>query len=287
MSLTKCLRGSLFLLLGATLLLASEIPATTPKATPASPLVSEMFEIPRGSLSEIKAAVQLVLSERGKVVLFPVERRLFVQDLPENFENIRQIIQASTAPIVNVRLTLDFVETQRQSSRETSLRTRQTGTITVPPLYRQDLEITGTARNQIQTRDQQQSLTLLVQSGGTAALTVAREVAAPVYFRDWCRTRGLVTPEFFWTRVGSSLWIRPQVHGSTISVELAPQFTSLEDTLVIRELTTTVTLTPGQAVTIGGFQNAEARFNTAFFSHDSASDSSRGVLTLRATVESP
>lgn len=246
-----------------------------------TPLANEIFLVPRGSLSEIKAAVTQLLSPQGKVILLPVERKIFVQDIPENLAAVRELIQAFNQPRPNVRVEVSLTEFGQASSGDVSIRTK--GKLRVDPIYKNEFEIKGSARTD--KSDSLASQMLLVQSGGRAQIRVVQRLPEANYLRGWCRQNGYISPEFNWTEVGTQLEIHPTIQGNIITVAVTPQITSFQDVLTIKELSTTVSLTSGDTIRIGGFDKASSEFNAYFFGLGASRSSTSGAFTLRASIE--
>jgi hypothetical protein len=98
---------------------------------------------------------------------------------------------------------------------------------------------------------------ILVQDGSEATIRVGRDVPYVSFYRAFLYDYGLIeSAEISFAEVGTSLKVRPDIMGQFIQVWLTPQISYVADderfVVEVQELSTSVTVLPGQPVTVGG-----------------------------------
>jgi type II secretory pathway component GspD/PulD (secretin) len=252
---------------------------------------SKVFTIGDADPREVEEAVKSTLSPKGKTVLLIRERKLLVQDEPEYLPMAEAIIAQFNAPRPNVRVEVMFQEDGAWGERGLEVRGRVGG---------RDISVGNRpgpngveigAVNRRTTTSSTANQFLVVQSGRTASIRVAREVPFVDYFYNYALGLGYITgAQTRWRSIGTQMAVTPRVRGNLVDVELYPQITALVDArqeiVEFRELATVVTVASGHTVQVGGFQGASEEFNRNFFGGGGRSRGSQtSSFSLRATVQ--
>jgi type II secretory pathway component GspD/PulD (secretin) len=255
-------------------------------------LVSRTFPLGHGNAKEIKDTVSQILSSRGKIVVLPAERQILIVETAEQMDLVTAVLRELTAPKPNVRIEVTLNEGGTEGTRGIDVRGRVGGndlTIGNAPVKRGTIEVDVLGRSG--GSGSLSSQFLMVQSGGEAFLEVGQDVPLIDYFYTLALGAGYVAPEIRWQRIGTRLGIRPMVSGNLIQVEVMPQVTALVNAewqvIRYRELATTVTVTDGETLQIGGFSKASEEFNRNFFSRGSSRAGGSGTFTLKASIQRP
>lgn len=256
---------------GGGLILPEESNPDPPKVSEV-PIISKVYEVSGYTQQEIEEMIKPLMSDRGKIVVLADTGKALVQDEAVRLEIIDAVMKELAKPRPNIRVEVAFNETSRSNSGEASARWNAgNDRVTVtndPRVKRNSIDVTINSRTTTSSRNAGQFL--VTQSGRAATLRVVREVPV-VFFRQYLYglNRALVRQDVVWKDVGSRLSILPRVQGNLITVEVTPQFSVLTDTgrqtIDVRELTTTLTVAPGQWIHMGGFNGASDQFNSYFF----------------------
>jgi type II secretory pathway component GspD/PulD (secretin) len=242
------------------------------------PVITKTFGLNEADLDEVKAAVESVLSTRGKVIVVRPHRKLIVQDEPEYLAAAQAVIEEYNKPQPNVRVEVTLAETGSSSRQDLGLRQRH-NSIVISPLDRGS------------DSDSLASQFLMVRNGGEASISVGEEVPFADYFYSYALGLGYVEANVHWEQIGTRMSIKPLILGNTVQVEITPEVTTLvggrQQVIKYRNLSTTVTVANGSSVQIGGFSKADETFNRNFFSRGRRSQSSIGTVTLKATIQAP
>lgn len=253
--------------------------------------ITRTYSVAPEETQSLKAALEGVISPEGKVILVEKNNKIIVQDLSTQFEVIENIVAAFNAPQANVRIEILSKTFSNQSRRNLDLQGRTTiGGVSIGNRDRNGVDVDF--GNSSGINDSLSSQFLVVRSGGTAAIEVGKEIPFVDYFWSYAQRHGLLIDlKVRWEKIGSQLAIRPKVFGNQIQVEVIPQIRKLssdffepEGVLSFQNLQTTVTVSDGGTIEIGGIANADREFQKHFFGFDGRQSSENTQMTLRASI---
>ncbi len=253
--------------------------------------ITRTYSVAPEETQSLKAALEGVISPEGKVILVEKNNKIIVQDLSTQFEVIENIVAAFNAPQANVRIEILSKTFGNQSRRNLDLQGRTTiGGVSIRNRDRNGVDVDF--GNSSGINDSLSSQFLVVRSGGTAAIEVGKEIPFVDYFWSYAQRHGLLIDlKVRWEKIGSQLAIRPKVFGNQIQVEVIPQIRKLssdffepEGVLSFQNLQTTVTVSDGGTIEIGGIANADREFQKHFFGFDGRQSSENTQMTLRASI---
>ncbi|MEO0454112.1 MAG: hypothetical protein AAFY98_08245 [Verrucomicrobiota bacterium] len=247
---------------------------------------SEVYEYGNYDVREIKAALKQVMTDEGKTVFLYDKQKVLIQDDPSAFPMVDAIMKAiigEQEPQVsgpNIKVEVGFQETSQNRQAGAGVQSRNYGSTSHHSI---EVDLMS-SRSSSSSR---QSQFLVVQSGRSAALTVAREVPVVDFFFSYARNNGLWTGQTRWEKVGTQLVVQPVWKDGLIEVSVWPRITALVGSrahaIDVRELTTQVTVAEGVRVNIGGFQGRDGRFENYFFGGSRSRQAQSSSFTIKAS----
>jgi type II secretory pathway component GspD/PulD (secretin) len=233
--------------------------------------IDQVYSFGSAHPDEVEQVLQQVLSKEGKMVILKDKGKVLIQDVASTHETVELLLADLSKPRPNVKVEVIFNEEASTNERRADLGFRTGGRdiqIGNRPGPGNTVEID--LMNRKTSTQHRAGQFLVVQSGSSASLRVVQEVPFVDYFYQYALGRGyVVESQTRWRDIGTQMSVRPRVRGQLIDVELMPQITRLVDgrseTIDYRDLVTTVTVAPGQEVSVGGFQGAGDEFNRNFF----------------------
>ncbi len=253
--------------------------------------ITRTYSVAPEETQSLKIALEGGISSEGKIILVEKNNKIIVQDLSTQFEVIENIVAAFNAPLANVRIEILSKTFANQSRRNLDIQGRTTiGGVSIGNRDRRGVEVDF--GNSAGINDSLSSQFLVVRSGGSAAIEVGKEVPFVDYFWSYAQQHGLLIDlKVRWEKIGSQLAIRPKVFGNQIQVEVIPQIRKLssdffepEGVLSFQNLQTTVTVSDGGTIEIGGIANADREFQKYFFGFDDRQSSENTQITLKASI---
>ncbi|NOY81812.1 MAG: hypothetical protein GXP31_12520 [Kiritimatiellaeota bacterium] len=236
------------------------------------------------SYSEAREIVAPFLSEKGRLGFAQSRNLLIIHDYPENIEAVRRILKkVDTAP-VNIRIDVAFDQSRRNSSADADVRI---GGVTVrrrggrTRIGAAGVLSAGAEERRSRTLTRQFVLTL---NGHAARIWVGKEVADPVWVREYGYRHGWWRQELAKRRLGASLEVRPRVlPDGNIEIQVYPRLSARGPeplSVDVKELTTTVVVRDGQTVRLGGLDQRKRDVYTRLFGIGRVFDGNRLTITL-------
>ncbi len=129
------------------------------------------------------------------------------------------------------------------------------------------------------------TLFLVLADGATGFIHIGEEIVVPRFFHAGRFYRAV---DYQFRQAGKSLQVTPNLLPSgAIRMELTPvfsKFLSAGGDVALTELTTTVTVQPGQTIVIGGSDSSDENVGTALFSYRKQTERGKTLVTVTATV---
>jgi type II secretory pathway component HofQ len=253
--------------------------------------ITRSYNVSPEEIQNIKTTLEGIISGQGKIIVVEKAGKIIVQDLPSSFAAIDEVIKAFHSPPPNVRIEILSKTFGNHSQRQLEVRGRtQIGGVSVG--NREENGIGVDLGNASGSNDSLNSSFLVVRSGGSASLEVAKDVPFIDYFWSYARGLGLVTAtQVRWEKIGTQLAIRPRVFGNQIQVDVIPQIRKLsadffepEGVISFQTLQTTVTVTDGSTIEIGGLAQADRDFLQHFFGVQRGESTEETKITLSASI---
>ena len=275
------------------------VAATAGAQTPAPPLAGprtemRVYDLGLTDVALAADAVRPLLSSEGRVYPDPAQHRLVVSDRPDVHARVAQALRTLNVTPRNIRIEvrgrMDRTGRQRQVDASGTI---AEGPVRVgvgqrpPPTT--GVVVSGQDSKSRTSVDAVQ--TLLVLSGGEAALTVAEQVPHAQWLQTWGVSHGLWAQNIVWQEVGTSMVVSPRALGNgTILVRLTPRFDyragGTSQTVDVSELSTEVVVRDGEEIDLGGVPFRDESFRERFLAGvDESGQTTQVSMTLRARVE--
>jgi hypothetical protein len=130
------------------------------------------------------------------------------------------------------------------------------------------------------------TLFLVVAAGATGFIHIGEQIVVPRFFYAGRFYRAV---DYQFRQAGKSLQVTPDLLPSgAIRMELTPvfsKFLSAGGDVALTELTTTVTVQPGQTIVIGGGNSSDETVGTALFSYRKQTENGKTLVTVTAYVQ--
>lgn len=263
--------------------------ATAPAAEVAEPPVDTGFHALRSlSFEEAREIAEPFLSPEGKLGYASSRGLLIIHDHPANIATVRKLLQeVDTAP-VNIRVEVSFAESGEARTGAVGI---DTGGVVV--VHDGDgTHVQGSAVGvvrQTHVRGQESSSQfVLAGNNRPARIWVGSEVADPVWVFEYGCRRGWWRQDYVWRELGASLWVQPRLlPDGNIELEVYPKVTArgAEPLAVdVKELATRVVVAEGQAVSLGGLDEAKSAVYRKLLGVGKVFSGRNLAVTLRASV---
>ncbi len=238
------------------------------------------------SYDEARQIAAPFLSKQGRLGFAQSRNLLIIHDFPENIEAIRKVLKKVDAAPVNIRIDVAFDQTRESSGAGAGLDIRG---LTVRRRGGRT-EVGGSAvlsagAGQRRSRSFTNQF-ILTLNGHAASIWVGKEVADPVWVREygsrhgwWREELGLVK-----RRLGASLEVRPRLlSGDNIEIQVYPRLSARGPepfSVDVKELMTKVVARDGQTVRLGGLDQRKRDAYMRLFGIGHVFDGSRLTITL-------
>ncbi|MEM9444021.1 MAG: hypothetical protein AAGA18_01595 [Verrucomicrobiota bacterium] len=262
----------------------------------AAEMIGKEFNLGSASPTEVERAVKPLLSENGKLLILPGRGKVFVQDdSQETLDFVTKVMQSLTAPKPNIRVEIGFQEMNKASSFGVSQGKQgvsvENGKIRIKPIENNPFGGGVSIGSKSTTQSRFSKQFLVVRSGSEAALRVGKDVPFVDSFFHYAYVNGYQFQKTRWEFIGTYLRVRPiALANGLIDVQVTPEISALingrHQTIQYRTLTTSVIVSPGREVTLGGFEKASSQFNTSFLrALAKGSGSGSGGFKLKAMLQ--
>ncbi len=138
------------------------------------------------------------------------------------------------------------------------------------------------AKGRLKSSDES-TLFLVLADGATGFIHVGEEIVVPRFFYAGRYYRAV---DYQFRQAGKSVQVTPKILPSgAIRMELTPvfsKFLSAGGDVAFTELTTTVTVQPGQTIVIGGGDSSDETVGTALFSYRKQTERGQTLVTVTA-----
>ncbi len=136
------------------------------------------------------------------------------------------------------------------------------------------------------TSSEETTLFLVLADGATGFIHIGEEIVVPRFFYAG---RYYAAVDYQFVQAGKSLQVTPNLLPSgAVRMELTPVFSKFLGTggdVALTELTTTVTVQPGQSIVIGGGDSTREDVGTALFSYQKETERGKTLVTVTAYVQ--
>jgi hypothetical protein len=260
----------------------------------------EAYPMDKDKYLTLKTTLDAVKSKEGKMTY--ISGKLLVVDLPKVQKMVREIIDKTATPAVNVTVSVDFQNTAMMRERSLSIsgtfRSTRTGG---KPKIKGTVVIN--AKDQKTTQQRNSSMTLMVSSGKAGELWNTKTVLDTAALKRY----GLIPvnanqpsqpgvvkrqelPQDFVRAVGSSMWMKPTylanglVHIEIFPVVRAEMKDGSEKYFRVSSVKTSVTVQPKRRLFIGGTNNAMRKYFGNLFGASATSKQATDSLSIYVTA---
>ena len=288
--------------------------------------ITKVIPVESVQYTTIKHFCKQMLSEKGTMAYLPSRHSVIVYDKRANTEKIAAFIKKIDAPAVNIRVDVDFLE--NGNSRDDRLNVTF-GNSEYPHHKNQiifkdgkmvpidEVAVSGHKRSGTSTRNTSQFI--MTRSGHPARIWVGTTIVDPQWMRWASRQYTFIYPtpgggmvvvqqpdleNMVWRDIGSSLYVLPTYLGNgKIKLELYPAVSFLVDdpsdrshhkkkrkTVMVQDVKTSIIVSNGQRVYIGGAINSKKNFYRSLFGPELFRRTGKGSVLdmyVRATVIPP
>jgi hypothetical protein len=234
--------------------------------------------IPLRALSweEAEPLLRPLLSPAGNLGYFAARHTLIVHDRQRHVDQVKRVVAAMDAEVVNVRLEVELQDELREYGRGASLLVEE----------RRGGGGTATLRLEDQRRETTRNdrLMLLARSGAPARLWVGETIADPTWLRDYRLVPLLAVvapgatlivqppaPQLVWRDVGAALYMQATaMDNGLVRIQMFPVVSfrdgdGREHRYRVEQVQTEVFARDGQRVFVGGADEASRQFASQLF----------------------
>ena len=235
------------------------------------------------TFEEAKEVVQPLLSPDGKLGYVASRGLLIIYDYPERIQAVKEALKGIDRAAVNIRVDVTFDE------RGVDVDVRGVGVRTGDGHTRVGGNVGVTA---VDTRRDAVAVTtqfVVTREGRPAQIWVGETVADPVWVFRYGARHGWWHQEVVWQQLGASLWVLPRLMGDgNVEVSVYPRVTmrgAESNSVVVRELTTTVVAADGEPVSLGGLDKERQEVYRYLLGIGKLFDGNRLAITLTSRVQ--
>ncbi len=273
--------------------------------------ITEIIPVENLQYELIEKFCKSMLSKTGTMGKMPEKGAVVVHDYRANVAKVKAFISKADWKAQNIRIDIDFINTGASSGggidAEIGYKDDPSvnkliiddGKVKVPDKYKFG------ARRETGRTSRNNSQFIVTKSGSPARLFVGKTILDPSWLREYRLVPTVIVtgssggsvfvpgsvPEFVWRDVGAKLYVLPRLLASgRIDVEVYPVVTYIdgegeEQAARIEELSTHVTVEPGQRIPLGGvIDDNKSVYKNLFGPDFSNRDSSVSVLDMYLTA---
>ena len=242
----------------------------------------KIFQLNNRPAAATVEIVRQVLTPSGTV--FPEERlnKLIVKDSPEALERVGKLLEEIDQPAPQVRIHVNSTAAAESSGLQAGVAVGARGRV---------IGVAGNAQAANDSQNVRSDQNLLIMSGETGRIMVARDIVAVQPYLNFVQGLGLVPPGVIFQQVSTGFSVSPTVVGDVVRMRITPWMSYAGPRglgqIEILESSTTVSVKSGDSVQIASSMGRNTREGNAFgliLGGNAQSAANAGQITLRAEV---